>query len=65
MHTYPEEFFNNIRDWSINSARVIVPLLIADLHPQSVVDVGCGDGSWLSVFKAVGRRFRHKQDADD
>lgn len=54
MHTYPEEFFNNIRDWSINSARVIVPLLIADLHPQSVVDVGCGDGSWLSVFAELG-----------
>lgn len=53
-HTYPQEFFNYIRDWSIHSARVIVPLIIARLHPKSVVDVGCGDGSWLSVFAELG-----------
>ncbi len=54
MHTYPKEFFTYIRDWSINSARVIVPILVSRLHPQSVVDVGCGDGSWLSVFAELG-----------
>ncbi len=54
MHTYPEQFFNYIRDWSIHSARVIAPLLISGLHPNSVVDVGCGDGSWLSVFAELG-----------
>jgi|LSQX01.2.fsa_nt_gb SAM-dependent methyltransferase len=54
IHNYPQEFFTYIRDWSINSARVIVPILVSQLHPQSVVDVGCGDGSWLSVFAEMG-----------
>jgi len=54
MHNYPQEFYNNIRDWSIHSARVIVPRVISQLHPQSVVDVGCGDGTWLSVFADFG-----------
>jgi hypothetical protein len=26
------------------------------IHPQSVVDVGCGDGTWLSVFRQHGVR---------
>ena len=54
MHEYPQLFFNYIRDWSTNSARVIVPLVASRVHPQSVVDVGCGDGSWLSVFADLG-----------
>jgi SAM-dependent methyltransferase len=37
-----------------NSARVIVPLLIQYFHPTSVVDVGCGTGDFLSVFKRMG-----------
>jgi SAM-dependent methyltransferase len=31
-----------------------VPLILALVKPQSVVDVGCGLGTWLSVFKKLG-----------
>lgn len=36
---------------SLASARELVPLLIDLFQPNSVVDVGCGLGVWLSVFK--------------
>src|SRR5258708_3406011 len=36
------------------SPRQIVPLLLDVLRPESVVDVGCGPGLWLSVFQELG-----------
>jgi SAM-dependent methyltransferase len=33
------------------SATQVVPLLIKLFSPKSVVDIGCGLGSWLSVFQ--------------
>ena len=32
--------------------RTVNPYCICLIHPHSVVDVGCGSGSWLSVFKS-------------
>lgn len=42
--------------YNINSAQKIVPILLEFLHPHSVVDVGCGIGTWLSVFQDLGVR---------
>lgn len=39
---------------STESAEAVVPLLMRDIGPRSVVDVGCGLGHWLAVFKAHG-----------
>jgi SAM-dependent methyltransferase len=39
---------------SRRSAEVVVPLLVDLLRPASVVDVGCGVGSWLVAFEAAG-----------
>lgn len=36
------------------SAEIIVPYIIELLNPKSVVDVGCGLGQWLYVFKQNG-----------
>ncbi|RYY10059.1 MAG: class I SAM-dependent methyltransferase, partial [Chitinophagaceae bacterium] len=36
------------------SPRLIVPLIIDMLHPRSVVDVGCGLGTFLAVFEENG-----------
>lgn len=52
--TYSDAFYKAIREGSISSARQIVPLVLDLVHPASVVDVGCGTGSWLSVFKEHG-----------
>lgn len=36
------------------AARVIVPLILSFTGARSVVDVGCGTGSWLKVFSECG-----------
>jgi SAM-dependent methyltransferase len=36
------------------SARAVVPRVIERLRPASVIDVGCGSGAWLKVFKDLG-----------
>ena len=49
---YDPIFFSKNDSASSKSAEVIVPLIIDLVNPQSVVDIGCGTGTWLSVFKA-------------
>ena len=39
---------------STESADIAVPLILEAVAPRSVVDVGCGLGAWLAVFKAHG-----------
>lgn len=52
---YDREFYSLLNESSLNSARVIVPLVIDLLGlPGSVVDVGCGAGAWLRVFADSG-----------
>ena len=36
-----------------SSARIIVPMLFEAIHPQSVIDIGCGIGVWLNEFKKM------------
>jgi len=52
--TYPKEFYKQREEGSLSSAKVIVPLVIKLTNPKSVVDVGCGTGTFLSVFKEQG-----------
>jgi SAM-dependent methyltransferase len=49
---YDLPFFSEINATSRKSAEIIVPLIIDLLSPGSVIDIGCGTGTWLSVFKA-------------
>ncbi len=51
---YDESFFTQHEAWSLHSAQRIVPLVLEAVTPSSVVDVGCGEGVWLSVFKTMG-----------
>jgi len=51
---YTRQFYEEHRAGAEQSARVILPLVLDLLHPQSVLDVGCGDGNWLSVFRDLG-----------
>ena len=51
---YEKEFYVSRQSGSCRSAEIIVPLLLDLVDPKSVVDVGCGIGSWLSVFKEHG-----------
>jgi SAM-dependent methyltransferase len=46
------------------SAQVVVPLVIDILHPTSVVDVGCGVGTWLRAFSENGVTVLRGLDGD-
>lgn len=48
---YDENFYRAQKDGSFKSASAILPLVAEFIHPQSVVDVGCGVGTWLAFWK--------------
>ena len=54
MYEYDSEFLDYTHFVSTKSAQAVVPIIQKALHPGSVVDVGCGRGSWLGVWKAHG-----------
>jgi SAM-dependent methyltransferase len=54
MNTYSKQFFLNQTGVSSSSASIIVPLIMELVRPNSVVDIGCGTGDWLSEFKRRG-----------
>jgi SAM-dependent methyltransferase len=51
---YTKSFYERLRDGATRSAEVVVPLVLEFLPINSVVDVGCGDGSWLATFQKLG-----------
>lgn len=51
---YDKRFFDELPDTSTSSAQAIVPWIVELIHPDSIIDVGCGLGCWLSVFHQQG-----------
>jgi SAM-dependent methyltransferase len=48
---YDRNFYSKVTPSSRKSAEIVVPLIIDFVDPRSVIDIGCGTGTWLSVFK--------------
>lgn len=53
-HNYSEIFFDYIETGSVNSAKIIVPIIYQHIQFETLIDVGCGRGAWLSVFDTIG-----------
>ncbi len=51
---YSRQFYMDIHLGAYRSAKEVVPSVLELLRPRSVVDVGCGIGSWLAVFREHG-----------
>lgn len=51
---YTQEFYECINPGAVESAKVVVPLILDLIPCKSVVDVGCGNGAWLKTFKDYG-----------
>jgi hypothetical protein len=51
---YSRRFYATRQGGSSSSAETIVPLLLAQFKARSVVDVGCGIGLWLDIFRRHG-----------
>ena len=56
MSEYTTQFYDAIRDAAVTSAREIVPLIRQLVVLDRVVDIGCGDGSWLKVCAENGAK---------
>jgi len=54
MKDYDEIFYNGQKEGSLKSARKVLPILMQLTDINSVIDVGCGLGTWLSVFNELG-----------
>jgi cyclopropane fatty-acyl-phospholipid synthase-like methyltransferase len=53
-HRYSYKFYREQSTGSLKSARQIVPLILELVQLASVIDIGCGIGTWLSAFKEHG-----------
>jgi len=54
MATYDGTFFKYVNSGAIQSAQYLLPALLRDIEISSVLDVGCGEGAWLSVWQMLG-----------
>ncbi|MEQ1700580.1 MAG: class I SAM-dependent methyltransferase [Ilumatobacteraceae bacterium] len=51
---YDHGFYDAQAEGSRRSADVVLPILFELLRPTSIVDVGCGVGTWLAAASALG-----------
>src|SRR5277367_6217986 len=56
---YDRSFFLERHGASRRSAEHVVPAVIECVRPASVIDVGCGLGAWLAVFREHGIEDKH------
>lgn len=55
---YNDNFHNAHYQNSLSSAKEIVPLFFEFFKPSAVLDVGCGLGTWLTVFEEHGCKIK-------
>jgi SAM-dependent methyltransferase len=53
-YRYDRAFYRYIEAGSLRSAATVVPLVLRELLPASVLDVGCGAGAWLAEYRNQG-----------
>lgn len=51
---YTGAFFDDQVESSQRAADLVLPLLIGDWRPESVIDVGCGLGTWCAAAMKLG-----------
>jgi SAM-dependent methyltransferase len=51
---YTANFYQTYLEESRGSARSLLPHVMRMFGPSSVIDIGCGVGTWLSVFHELG-----------
>ena len=51
---YDQAFYADVSRMARDSAKAIVPIVVELVQPTSVIDVGCGTGTWLTAFVEQG-----------
>lgn len=54
MSSYSSSFYSTYASESQRSAEAFVHLLMEEVAPESVLDIGCGVGTWLRAFLDAG-----------
>jgi SAM-dependent methyltransferase len=52
--TYDDKFFAWVALTARRSALSLLPIVVDQVNPRSVLDVGCGQGAWLAVWAELG-----------
>src|SRR6267142_3312576 len=53
-HIYTSNIYKEIKKPAHRAAKALVPMVLDLVPAKSVVDLGCGTGEWLSVFRENG-----------
>jgi hypothetical protein len=61
---YDDKFYTRNIKATLQSARIIVPHVLQQVHPTSVIDVGCARGAWLRAFSEHGVQTLQGLDGD-
>lgn len=61
---YGDDFYVNLSAGSSSSAAIILRLLFEHYQPDSVIDIGCGQGAWLAAAEQLGVKSLHGMDGD-
>lgn len=56
IETYSDRWFETRKKRARESAQVVLPIVFDLVAPSSIVDLGCGTGSWLVVASNLGVR---------
>jgi SAM-dependent methyltransferase len=51
---YNSDFFDALLQFTKESAEIVVPMVYDLVRPASVLDVGCGAGTWLAQWRNAG-----------
>lgn len=54
MHIYSKGFYEDQQEGSYISAKEVLPIIFNLVHPKSIIDVGCGVGTWLRACRELG-----------
>ncbi|HEX4006021.1 MAG TPA: glycosyltransferase 87 family protein [Acidobacteriaceae bacterium] len=53
-HAYDATFYRYIQSGATRSAETIIPIVVKHLPVTGILDVGCGAGAWVAVYRKLG-----------
>lgn len=62
---YNEDFYKEQAENSYKSAKMFIPYLMEYCKPNSIIDIGCGVGTWLKAFQESGVELLFGIDGND